>query len=183
MKCPVCKTHELQPIELEKNLLASGCKQCGGHWISTTNYWNWLKKHDPSLPEKPFAEVAFHVDDTIKAKLCPDCGRILIKYKVGHGIDFFLDHCDGCNGVWLDRHEWDVLKSRNLHDELHRIFTTPWQNRVREEEIKAKLEKFYTEKFGQEDHDELKRIRQWINQHPQRSALLGYLNDENPYKI
>jgi Zn-finger nucleic acid-binding protein len=142
-----------------------------------------LKKHDPTLPEKPFAEVSFQVDDTMKAKLCPDCGRILIKYKVGHGIDFFLDHCNGCNGIWLDKNEWEVLKSRNLHDELHRIFTTSWQKEILEEQIKEKLEKFYAKKFGEKDYEELKRIRQWIEQHSQRSSLLAYLNDENPYKI
>jgi Zn-finger nucleic acid-binding protein len=183
MKCPVCKTAELNELNLEKNLLANGCENCGGRWISSTEYWNWLQQHDPSLPEQPFAEVDFQVDDTIKAKLCPDCGHILLKYKVGHGLDFFLDHCDNCNGIWLDQHEWEVLKVRNLHDELHRIFTTAWQKQVREEEIREKFEQFYAKKFGEADYAEIKRIREWLEQHSQRSALLAFLSDDNPYGV
>lgn len=183
MECPVCKTHNLKPAHLEKNLLANGCQQCGGHWISYQNYWTWLEQQAPDLPEKPFAEVSFNVDDTREASLCPDCGRILLKYRVGHGIDFFLDHCNGCGGIWLDKNEWEVLKSRNLHDRLHRIFTTSWQKQIRAEEMKIKLENFYAHKFGEKDYRELKRIKRWIDRHHQRKALLVYLNDESPYEI
>lgn len=183
MKCPVCKTTELQPISLEQKLLASTCENCGGRWVSSTDYWGWLEQQDSTSSEEPFAEVVFEVNDTVAAKLCPDCGHILIKYKVGHGLNFFLDHCNSCNGVWLDPNEWEVLKSRNLHDELHRIFTTSWQKQIREEEIRGKFEKLYEEKFGEQDYAEIKRIREWLEQHPQRSSLLAYLIEEDPYVL
>ena len=184
MKCPVCKKDSLIRTDLEKDLSANACNKCGGHWIPSDKYLHWIEKHGSMLPEQPpFDEISFQVEDKMQAKLCPNCGRILIKYRVGHGLDFFLDHCNSCNGVWLDKHEWNVLKSRNLHHEIHRIFTTSWQKQIREEEVLKSLEKLYTEKFGKEDYDEIKRIRQWIRQHSQRSALLAYLNDDDPYKV
>ena len=182
MKCPLCQKPELQQVEIEENLVANDCPQCQGYWITSYNYWNWLKKHGETLPEKP-AEVSFDVNDSQGAKLCPQCDRILIKYKVGRGIDFFLDHCNSCNGVWFDRHEWDVLKSRNLHDEVHYIFTKSWQEKIREEEISKNLDAMYEKKLGKDNYQEVQRIRKWLNDHPQRLALLAYLNDENPYQL
>ncbi|MCF7838076.1 MAG: zf-TFIIB domain-containing protein [Candidatus Marinimicrobia bacterium] len=92
MQCPVCKTKRCAPVELEEHLKAASCETCGGHWISLRNYSVWLKQHGETLPEKPFPEVEFDVGDVREAKLCPDCKRILLKYKVGHGLDFFVDH-------------------------------------------------------------------------------------------
>ena len=63
-----------------------------------------------TLDEKPFSDVTFEVKDVQGAKICPECGRILLKYKVGHGLDFFVDHCSGCGGIWLDKNEWNALK-------------------------------------------------------------------------
>lgn len=181
MQCPLCKI-ELQDIYLEEHLLANACETCGGRWISFENYWKWLQAYDPNLPGKPFEDVEFHVDDSVKAKICPECGHILIKYKVGHDLNFFVDRCNSCSGVWLDKNEWEVLKSRSLHDELHRIFTTSWQKQLQEEEIRSHLETVYTKKFGEAEYAELKRIRLWLAQFPQRAEALAFLTDEDPYR-
>ncbi|MBN1673434.1 MAG: zf-TFIIB domain-containing protein [Kiritimatiellae bacterium] len=183
MQCPVCKTKRCSPVELEEGLRASACETCGGRWISHEDYSAWLKHHGATLPEKPFSEVEFDVGDVQEAKLCPDCQRILLKYKVGHGLDFFVDHCPGCGGVWLDRNEWQALQGKNLHDEIHRIFSTSWQRQVRGEQMAAKLDQAYARRFGQESYAKVKEVRQWIQEHPQKRALLAFLSDDNPYKI
>ncbi|MFW6357853.1 MAG: zf-TFIIB domain-containing protein [Chroococcales cyanobacterium] len=182
MKCPVCKTVDLNPITLEKHLAAHTCKHCEGNWISSEDYWQWLDQHGTSLAEKP-PEVFFDIEDTEKAKLCPNCQRILVKYKVGHGVNFFIDQCGHCNGIWLDKHEWDALKTRNLHDEIHHFFTQQWQKEVRKSEMKRNLSQLYEQKFGKADYAEVKRIRSWLENHPQRLALLAFINDEDPYQL
>jgi hypothetical protein len=45
------------------------------------------------------------------------------------------------------------------------------------------MERIYTERFGAEDYAELRRIRAWLDAHPQRSSLLAYLDEEDPYKL
>lgn len=183
MKCPVCKTKPCAMLELEANLRASACDACGGHWISHKNYMTWLDGHGDTLPEKPFSETELEVNDVQDAKVCPDCGRLLLKYKVGHGLDFFLDHCPGCGGVWLDKNEWNALQVRNLHDEIHKIFSTTWQNQVRGEEMAAKLEKVYVSRIGADSYEKAKEIRQWIHDQPQKRAILAFLSDDDPYRI
>jgi Zn-finger nucleic acid-binding protein len=189
MQCPVCKTSELQELYLEEHLLANACETCGGRWLSFHRYQEWLEHYVPSFPKPSFEDVVAQergdtqVDDSVKAKICPECGHILLKYKVGPDLNFFVDRCNTCSGVWLDRNEWEVLKSRNLHDELLRIFTTTWQKHVQEEMTRENLEKFYVKKFGDATYQELTRIHEWLAQHPQRAELLAFLGDEDPYHI
>ncbi len=183
MQCPVCKTQRCSPVELEKNLKAASCQTCGGHWISNQNYSTWLKGHGDTLPEKPFSEVEVDVEDVKDAKLCPDCKRILLKYKVGHGLDFFVDHCPGCGGIWLDTNEWNALQDRNLHDEIHKMFSTAWQSQVRGDQMASKLDQVYTNRLGPESYEKAKEIRQWIQDNPQKQAILAFLSDDDPYKI
>lgn len=184
MKCLTCENIELQSTQLALGPLTYQCEHCKGHWVSSTDYWSWMEKQGTILPEKPASgEVNLPVTDekTKRAKICPECDHILIKYKVGHETGVILDHCHSCGGVWFEQREWDVLQDRNLHDEVYKIFTRSWQQQVRQEEAKKHFQSFYAQKFGEQDYAEIRRIKQWIVQHPQRVTLIAYLNDENPY--
>lgn len=174
MKCPVCRTEMLHATEIEGGLPVGTCYNCGGNWLSSIDYERWLEHADPA-PSVP-KEQPLPVDDTSKAKLCPECGHILIKYQVAHDIDFTLDHCGNCNGVWFDENEWQVLLQRNLHDALHKVFNEQWQNSLIKAELWQKQKKRYRQKLGDEDFAEVQRIKQWIDQHPQREVILAFLN-------
>ena len=167
MNCPVCKTTPLQSMTLEQQLKASSCSDCQGQWIGAVDYWQWLERHGETLPEKEPDSIPLEVADSQKAKLCPECRRIMLRYKVGHGLTFTLDQCSSCNGIWFDANEWDALRQRNLHDEVHLVFSAPWQAQVRREESRQVLAKLYTEWF-QHDYDKIKTIKEWIEQHPQQ---------------
>jgi len=182
LKCPVCKTVELKAVHLETGLQSFVCEKCQGNWLTSSDYWAWLEKHGETLPEKPPTGEPQPIPDesTKRAKICPDCHRIMLKYKIGRNITFPLDRCGACSGVWFDRDEWKVLRRRNLHDEIHAIFTDKWQKQVREEEKRRNLDAIFENKLGEEDYVEIRRIKQWIDQHPRRSILLSYLNNENP---
>jgi Zn-finger nucleic acid-binding protein len=183
MRCPACNTVALTFIYLESNLPSHLCQTCEGHWVSSSEYEAWLKQHGERLPEKPFEGTPLHVPDHSRAKLCPECECILIKYEVGHGLSFTLEQCGHCQGIWFDKNEWESLKQRNLHDEVHKVFTASWQIQARKEERKQNLEQIYLSRFGQADYSEIKRVREWIYLHPHREELLAFLNDLNPYGI
>lgn len=178
MKCPLCDNAIMNSKTLEENLNVKTCNKCGGYWISSSEYFKWLSKHANVKTNNPFNEISLHVENSTKAKLCPDCGHILIKYKVGHGIDFRLDCCNSCNGVWLDKNEWEILKGRNFHEEINRIFTTEWQNEVKTEELKSSMEKIELDKFGTKDYKKIKDIKDWIDKHPKKSFILAFLNEQ-----
>ena len=180
MKCPACDSSTLKPSRIENGPAARVCAGCEGQWISSKDYWSWMEQLDVDAPAI-YSDVDYQTEDSRGAKLCPDCGRILIKFKVGHGLEFRLDHCNACNGVWLDKHEWDVLKSRNLHGDIHSIFSTQWQREVRTEERARHFDLSYRQKFG-EDYERIKGFKTWLDQEPLKSSILAFLTDPNPFE-
>jgi len=176
MKCPLCLTTEMTLHNLEENLLSQHCPACGGHWINSFQYWKWFDQHGENLPEKPPEEgLELPVEESEKAKLCPECGHFLIRYKVGHELDFSLDRCGHCAGIWLDHNEWEILKSRHLHDDMNYIFSQPWQARVFREEHVATHEKTLLERFGEQDLEQIRNIKAWLDSHPRRPEIIAYL--------
>jgi Zn-finger nucleic acid-binding protein len=183
MKCPVCKTNSLGSITLVDNLPAAHCSQCNGNWIAANVYMAWLRAKGSDLPEKtgnaPF-DPTWHAREF---KICPDCGHMLRRFKIFPDVDYFLDRCGNCNGIWFDANEWDALVERNLHDNLNDFFTRPWQDRLHAKETKTQMEGIYLLKFGTQDYEKIKEVRTWLDNHDQRSMLLAYLLADDPYKV
>lgn len=113
----------------------------------------------------------------------PKCRRILVKYKVGRNIPFKIDRCGNCAGVWLDENEWETLKSRNLHDEINKIFTDHWQEKIKQEETREALRTIYEQKFGLEDYKKIRAFKTWINSHEKSGEILAYIRDKNPLQF
>jgi len=169
-------------VELDTGLVAGRCPTCEGHWISGPAYFEWLDRHGETLPERTYEGPEIVIADTQQAKLCPECSRIMLRYVVGHGTNFAIDHCGACNGAWFDRGEWEALEGRNLHDEVNAILSVPWQTAAHREERRRHLDEIYERRFG-EDYDEMKRIRRWLDEHPQRDFILAFLSDTDPYSV
>lgn len=183
MNCPVCKYNSLSTQEIEPNLFSEVCEKCEGKWISGKNYQNWLESLGEILPEIPGEDGELTIPEFQPARLCPVDNRILIKYKVGRNIPFTIDHCGNCAGVWFDTNEWETLKSRNLHDELNKIFTDHWQEEIGREEMRRKMEQIYREKFGADNYMKIKDFKSWLDQHEKQGEILAYLKDPNPLQF
>ncbi|MDA0321205.1 MAG: zf-TFIIB domain-containing protein [Verrucomicrobia bacterium] len=182
-KCPVCKRQGMTRVATGDGLSVLACDACGGQWLSRKDYEAWLSAHGETLPEKAYSEVKFDIEDVHDAKVCPDCSRFLLKYRVGHGLDFYVDHCGSCGGVWLDKHEWNALKDKNLHDEIHRVFSTHWQADVRKEQMSDCLDSVYRSRFGEKDYEMARQVRSWIQASEDRDALIRFLADDDPYAV
>lgn len=183
MRCPVCQNSEIEMLELEPNLWARVCGACNGKWISNNNYQKWLECRGEILSEIPSDEPNISVREFELARLCPKCRRILVKYKVGRNIPFKIDRCGNCAGVWLDENEWETLKSRNLHDEINKIFTDHWQEKIKQEETREALRTIYEQKFGLEDYKKIRAFKTWINSHEKSGEILAYIRDKNPLQF
>ena len=177
MNCPVCKSIILSRKELETHLQAYECDSCRGRWIASYQYWKWKESSGSRLPDPPAPQQDdLPVHDSTAAKLCPECGHFLRRYPVGEGLDFSLDRCGNCGGTWFDKNEWEILKSRGLHDNVHKIFSEIWQHRIRDDQRRQAADQMYRDKFGTEDYEKIKQIREWIQAHPQQSELLAFLS-------
>ena len=181
MNCPLCKSTELVSTELESNLASFNCPDCGGNWIRGAEYWKWLEQNGSDLAERLYEEESLHLAEPGKPIDCPECRFRMVKFLVGRGLDFTVDHCEGCKGIWLDRNEWEALKKRNLHDDLNSIFTSFWQTGAQREIRKKKLEEIYISRFGTEDYAEIKRIRWWLDTKTNKEELIAFLTDRDPF--
>jgi Zn-finger nucleic acid-binding protein len=116
------------------------------------------------------------VDDSKRrALVCPESGRLLIRYKVGHGLKFHLDLSPVTGGVWLDKGEWEALKSKGLHGELNLIFTSSYQRQIRTAEYEQTLEATFRDRIGDEDFKKVTAFKNWLAQHPKRRDIGSYL--------
>lgn len=176
LTCPVDKLTPLADHPVESGLISQSCAACGGQWLSAESYWNWSRQNGENLPELPATDSQTSAAaEVVKGKLCPQDGHILMPYRVGHGVGFALDHCGHCNGVWFDGGEWEVLKARNLHDDVHFVFSDVWQSDLRRQERTEALEQMWRERLGEETLVEARRIKVWIDGHPKRHELVAFL--------
>ena len=98
----------------------------------------------------------------------------MLRYKVGHGFSFSIDRSPN-GGIWFDAGEWEALREHQFHDELHLIFTLPWQNQVRREENEARLEDIFRQRIGEEAFTKTKEFHTWLQTQPETSPILAYL--------
>ena len=187
MKCLVCQDMELKEHEITPGLRVYNCHVCVGIGLILKIILNGLIGAAIALQiilkEKITVRKYLKVNDSTNPKLCPNCQKILRVYKVANDLTFRLEHCHFCNGIWFDKNEWEVLREKRLHDRVEKIFTNSWQKRLVEEERKEDLEKFYLRKFGAEDYEKIKQVREWLNGKENRSMLITFLMNNDPYKL
>ncbi len=164
-------------MELEPGLRVFECPVSKGIWIPLDAYLNWQQNGGKANP-LPSGEPPPSVDDSgRRALLCPESGRLLLRYRVSHDLPFQIDRSPFTGGAWLDKGEWEVLKSRALHNQMHLIFTSQYQARIRAAEFARTLEDTFRKRIGAEDFIRVQEIREWMSSHPQKRDILCYLND------
>ncbi len=178
MNCPSCKTGELTPSFLELLFRTHSCGGCGGHWILIEDFVEW-KTRNPGTHRAPQAD--YEAEDSKNALLCPMTGRIMQKFRLSSDSSHRLDYSPSVGGVWLDPGEWEYLKEHGLADSLNQVFTAQWQASIRKEDARATFTQLYRERFGEEQYQKIKELREWLTAQPNRSDLRAYLLAEDPY--
>jgi Zn-finger nucleic acid-binding protein len=182
MRCPACTTvAELVVRTTEPQLTTHHCGRCAGLWLRNADYLAWMAHVDhapgpvPTGVRNPVgADVAGEVRE-VGLRACPDCQYVLARYRLGYGITFAVDHCRQCAGSWFDAGEWDSLRAAGLHDDLLHVFTDEWQQSVRDQQRRERLDAEFRERVGLEDYDRLIEVKRWLDQHPRRPEMLAFL--------
>jgi Zn-finger nucleic acid-binding protein len=178
MKCPICKTAFLVDDELRSGPPSHRCPECRGQWVEADHYWKWLESRDATQVGAVAADVRVPVADSAKAKLCPKCGRLLTRAKVGRGADFSLDRCSHCGGIWFDADEWDALLALGLHDDVHFVFSDAWQADIARIDRQKQHDRLLREKLGDADFEKIQQIKAWLEGHAHRVELYAILLDD-----
>jgi Zn-finger nucleic acid-binding protein len=178
MQCPLCKKHTMAATDLAPGLTGQTCSECSGVWLDRARYDAWRAKQPGDLPETN-TPTQLAISDTHKAKICPQCGHLLLPYRVGHGLSFSIDYCGACGGVWCDRGEWDAIEAKNLHDNLHDIVSQHWQTAVRQSGVQESIEQTYARHLGA-SYAKAQEVRTWLRGQPQKALIMAYLADTKP---
>jgi Zn-finger nucleic acid-binding protein len=179
MKSPVHPETDLVPQEIEPGLAAYVCPISGGVWIPLQSFLAWKTAQPASMPPAaaPAAAAIAADDSTRRTLICPESGRLLIRYRVGHGLPFHVDQSPVTGGVWLDQGEWEALKARGLHVHLNEIFTASYQRKVRSEEYHKSVESAFQQRIGEGDFQKVTAFKSWVATHPKRRDILCYLTE------
>ncbi len=91
MHSPVHPDTEMQSREIEPALEAYECPKSGGFWIPLQAYLAWKERHPEGSETPPEGSAAVLQDDSRqRALICPESGRLLLRYRVGHGLPFHI---------------------------------------------------------------------------------------------
>lgn len=173
MNSPVYPEVRLQFAEIEPGLKAYRCPRSGGVWIPLDFYLEWQRKQ-ATVAELPSVAPVLDDDSKQPIRICPESGRLLLRYRVGHGLQFRVDQSPATGGIWLDAGEWEALKAKGLHTALNMIFTAGYQRNLREAEYMETVEKVFREKIGV-DFERVVEFKRWAAAHPERANILRYL--------
>ncbi len=179
MKCPKCKHIDLNPVRLEEALVASGCSQCHGAFVSLLHYRDWAER-TAALHEVPEVKLLkeFDNEDSSGALCCPKCQRLMSKFRISGCSANRLDLCSSCDEAWLDGGEWELLKALELTREMPVVFTQHWQNKVRKEVSEAARRERYSKILNNSDLARADEFREWLKVHPQRNEIMFYVGHD-----
>ena len=155
-------------------------KKCGGALLSLLNYRHWSEHHNVDHDVEKVESLTVEdedigADDNNSAQLCPKCGRMMTKFRIGLESNNRIDLCSGCDEAWLDNGEWRLLKQLELHEKLPKIFTDEWQRSIRQQRQQQVVKSKYTELLGEEDFRKVDEFKNWLDQHADKATIKQYL--------
>lgn len=116
MKCPRHYTSTLVSTAL-KGIEVEQCPTCTGFWMEADELKRVLGAMDRaptgSLMPPPCA------DDEAPMR-CPRCGAVAVLVSAPPVL---INVCSACQGVWLDAHELDKLKTLENEGKLDRLWS------------------------------------------------------------
>jgi Zn-finger nucleic acid-binding protein len=174
MKCPRCKTPELQPTMIEEYLPAMGCGTCHGSLVSLLYYRHWAETQKPATDTAATGATA-ETNDTTTAITCPKCSRIMTKYRLMGGVANRVDVCVCCDEAWLDGGEWELLESLQLSLKVTSIFSDAWQRRIRHESSEETRRSILVRLIGDAGAKKVEVFREWLTANRHKPEIMAYL--------
>lgn len=112
MKCPSCHNHmnEVEIAGVKVDYCQDGCK---GVFFDNYELKELDETHEGS--GKILEEILSQTrdDDSRMEKLeCPRCNIKMKRHKYAFDSDVYVDHCYGCNGIWLDKGELAAVREQ-----------------------------------------------------------------------
>jgi len=137
------------------------------------NYRYWSDRQE-KLCEASEGETLV-IEDNVKAQVCPKCTRLMTKFQIGASTTNRLDLCAGCDEVWLDKGEWQLLRMLDHQHNLQKIFTDAWQRSIRVERQVLFQKSRYQSLLGDDGFGLVDEFKAYLDGHEHRADILQYL--------
>jgi Zn-finger nucleic acid-binding protein len=172
--CPSCRQQLLRPILLQPGLPAHACPECSGVLLSLVAWRGWREAVPEALESLSAGSTDAEVKDNRSALSCPKCSGFMTKYRIAAESGNHIDYCAHCEEIWLDRGEWALLARYEVAHQLSKIFTQPWQSKVRSAEARQRQEQRFRDLFGP-DYERARATQEWLADHSRGRELMAYL--------
>ena len=104
MICPKCNT-AMSPMTMVGTTIDI-CPMCNGCWLDSEELTQLTRSRGTNAVRLEVVNKKPH------ALVCPRCRKATLLEGQHHlRPDFFIDQCDRCGGIWLDRGELPTLLS------------------------------------------------------------------------
>ena len=182
MTCPLCAAElERATLLTEADGVAAlrgfRCPHEHGVFLAADLYFAWREGHEVGAEPGGIVPSSDEVGDVKRAKLCPQDGRIMSRFRTSHDGGFWLDRCATCGGIWFDGDEWDATVRLGLLDHLPSFFSDAWRRQVERESAERSHEVRLRERVGADDLGRVDEFRDWLWAHPERGALMARLTE------
>lgn len=147
------------------------------------DYVSWKERNPDYTFSEDITVYESEISDSKNALLCPVSGTIMRKFRISAENEHKLDYSSVVGGLWLDKGEWELLKSEGLAGCLNAVVTQHWQKNIRNNNSRQNFSDIYEAKFGTENYLKIKEIRNWLVPQEQKSDLRAYLLAEDPYSV
>ena len=181
MNCPICDTAldraSLLPADDSgSELRGFRCARGHGVFLPSDLYFDWRDGREPTR-DLDLSAASGEVGDVKRAKLCPQDGRIMGRYRSAGDKGFWIDRCSTCGGAWFDGAEWEATVTAGLHEALPHVFTDAWQREAEEATAAAARRERLVESVGSDDLDRADEFREWVWSHPHRHLLIARISE------
>ena len=149
MLCPRCLVNSKE-INLESTVLEGIeldlCSECGGIWFDKQELASAISldkqaiiNFQDKLANLKTSDVknTENVESKDYSLNCPKCNSVMNKYKYMYTSNIYIDSCDKCEGIWIDRGE--LLNIVNYLEEASKI------DPEKEAEVLAKIQQIKKE--------------------------------------
>lgn len=172
--CACSRNASFRHYKLATDLPARYCPDCHAILLAMKDYLPWIERHFSDRQTVEPAPLTGR-ETPSRARPCPACQRIMSRYRTGDENSFWLDFCPPCGLVWLDAGEWEQLEQSGLSPYLDIILTERWQKGIQSHKASSVRDDLLRERFGETTFAEIRKIREWLGQQPNRRDILTYL--------
>lgn len=173
--CSAC-AGRLEFVELEPGLVCAVCTGCKGSGIPMMNYRFWVQQQNAAENEVGKVSSDTVAEDYPSIRTCYKCQHLMNKYRIDMATPNKVDYCGHCDEIWLDENEWELLKAKGIHRQLHKVVTEGWQKQQKKNYFEEREKERLTSILGERDTNYLLEVKAWASTHPEKTVIYQHLN-------